>query len=302
MSGDAITAFLHAMDAAGVRPVDAIADRLVSGGIVRFRADGDKPGRLNGWAVLHLDHPPAGAFGNWRLGAYGTWRADRRSKGRAVRPDHARLRTASRAREHAGHLQAQTRAAAVWEAATPATRHPYADAKAMHLAALRVDGARLLVPMRELVTGALWNLQTIAPDGVKRFLPGARTAGRCWGRGAPGETLALCEGVATAAAIHAATGLCAIAAMSACNLETVARAMRRRWPAAAIVVGADLDDVGIAKAAHAACAVGGMVAHPPHPPGDPPHGWDFDDALRAMGAAAVRRAIVSALPRGEGAA
>ena len=145
--------------------------------------------------------------------------------------------------------------------------------------------------MRDLATAALWNVQTIAADGLKRFHPGARTTGLCWGRGAPGDMLALSEGMATAAAIHAATGLCSVAAMTAGNLEVVARAMRRRWPAAAIIVGADLDPVGEAKAANAARAVAGLIARSPHPSGAPPRGWDFDDALRAMGPYAVRAAF-----------
>ncbi len=288
MRADAIMGFLEAMAAAGVRPVDPLADKLAEGGIVRFRADGDKPGRLNGWAVCHSDKRPAGAFGHYRLGAHGTWRADGGSvTRRCAGADFSRQRAARNAETHTRHMEAQTGAIALWESASPATAHPYADAKGLSLVGLRSDSGRLLVPMRDLATGALWNVQAMATDGCKRFLPGARTAGLCWGRGAPGDTLALCEGMATAAAIHAATGLCSIAAMTAGNLEAVARAMRTRWPCAAIIVCADLDPLGEAKAADAARVVGGLVARPPHLSGAPPRGWDFDDALRAKGPDAV---------------
>ncbi len=198
----------------------------------------------------------------------------------------------SRVRPHPTQ-KAQARAVALWEAASPATAHPYAEAKGLSLEGLRVAGGRLFIPMRDLATGELWNVQTIAPDGLKRFLPDARTAGLCWGRGEPGRVLALAEGMATAAAINAATGLCAIAAMTAANLEAVARAMRRRWGAATIIVGADLDPVGEAKAADAARAMSGLIARPPHPSGAPPRGWDFDDALQDMGPDAVRAAFAS---------
>ena len=55
--------FIASMEAAGVRPVEPIAQNLAAGRLIRFRADGDKPGRRNGWAVLHLDGTPTGAFG-----------------------------------------------------------------------------------------------------------------------------------------------------------------------------------------------------------------------------------------------
>lgn len=231
-----------------------------------------KPGRLNGWAVFHADKRPAGAFGHYRLGLDRiTWRADDARVARSgAGVDYVRQRATKAAFDLAGQIDSQARARALWKAATPATSHPYADAKGLSLTGLRSQAGRLLVPMRDLATGELWNAQAIGPDGFKRFLPGARTAGLCWGRGLPGHTLALAEGMATAAAIHAATGLCAIAAITAANLEAVARVMRRRWPAATIIVGVDLDPVGETKASDAARAVSGLIARPPHPSGAPP--------------------------------
>lgn len=300
MTAPAITAFLHVMAAAGMRPVEPIMDRLARGELVRFRAEGDKPGKRNGWAKVYLDERPAGVFGHWRTGERGTWSAGAsalsRADRRALSARFARERADRAAREHAGHVAAQARALALWEAATPATVHPYASAKGLALDGLRVAGGNLLVPMRDLATGALWNVQRIPPEprGTKRFSADARVSGTCWGRGAPGATLALAEGMATAAALHAATKACSVAAMTAGNLLAVALAMRRRWPEAAIIVGADMDPAGKAKATEAARAISGRVARPPHPLGDPPNGWDFDDALRTMGADAVRAAFASA--------
>jgi putative DNA primase/helicase len=295
MSADAIPCFLEAMAAAGVHPVDPLAPMLARGGLVRFRADGDKPGRLNGWAVFYADKRPAGAFGHYRLGVREVWRADGPLVSRrGASADYVRQRVAKAACDLARHEAAREYVQLLWGASRPATRHPYAERKGLSLEGLRQQGGRLLVPMIDLATGERWNVQRIMPDGVRLFAKDARTAGLCWGRGAPGDVLALSEGMATAAAIHAATGLCSIAAMTAGNLEAVARAMRQRWPAATIIVGADLDPVGEAKAAGAARDVSGMIARPPYPSGAPPRGWDFDDALRAMGPDAVRAAF--ALP------
>lgn len=69
---DTRLAFLSAMEAVGMKPVEGILSRL-GPDLLRFRCEGDKPGKLNGWAILHLDGVPAGAFGNYRLGLSQKW-------------------------------------------------------------------------------------------------------------------------------------------------------------------------------------------------------------------------------------
>lgn len=63
MTTDHVTAFIDAMTEAGMKPVEPIAGKL-GGKRIRFRCEGDRKGKQNGWAVLHLDARPAGAFGN----------------------------------------------------------------------------------------------------------------------------------------------------------------------------------------------------------------------------------------------
>jgi len=75
------------------------------------------------------------------------------------------------------------------------------------------------------------------------------------------------EGFATMAAVHSATGFGVAAAMSARNLETVAQAMRKLFPARELVIAADDDrhlteNIGLGVARKAAHAVGGVVATP----------------------------------------
>ena len=119
-----------------------------------------------------------------------------------------------------------------------------------------------------------------------------------WRRGDPGGVIALGEGAATMAAVYAATGLCSVAAFSAGNLATAARAVRVQWPAARLILCADDDagrwpNVGLDAANAAARSIGGLVARPPRPPGWPPDkGWDFADTFAAPGGAeAIRRAL-----------
>ena len=104
---DHISDFLSAMCAAGIRPVEPIADKLAFGSPVRFRADGDKPGRRNGWAWLHLDGVPAGVFRHYRLGVRAVWRAG--SDPRALSPAERRAIMAE-ARNSEARRKAETEA------------------------------------------------------------------------------------------------------------------------------------------------------------------------------------------------
>jgi putative DNA primase/helicase len=278
MSGEAVADFLSAMEAAGVRPVEPIAQALGGGSLVRFRCDGDKPGRRNGWALLHLDGRPAGAFGWYSAGIRERWRADRQE---AVSPaERLRLqrewRETSRRRDaerQAAQEAASVEAARLWTLGTaPDPRHPYLVRKGLPGEGLRQHGNRLLVPMRD-VTGRLWNLQRIAPDGFKTFLPGGRVSGLLSIIGGGGSRACLGEGWATMAAVRLSTGLPCIVAFSGENLEAVARSVRRQWPGLDLIICADDDrhlvnhpkiqkNLGLEYATAAAAAVGARVALP----------------------------------------
>jgi putative DNA primase/helicase len=274
----AVAEFIGAMEAAGVYPMEPIEHRLGQGGLIRFRSDGDKPGRRNAWAVLHLDGTPAGAFGSYRLRVAATWRADRveRLSPGQLRVQREQWRKA--AAERAAEIERQQAAASAyaverWNAAQPADPdHPYLLRKRMTPAGLRQIGDRLLVPMLD-ITGKLWNLQRINPAGLKLFLKGGRTGGLFWPLGKPGRTIGIGEGVATVAAVHRATGHAVVAAFSEKNLCDVAKIVRATFPAADIVLLADDDahlaedprirrNVGIEAARAAAAAVSGRVAIP----------------------------------------
>jgi putative DNA primase/helicase len=275
---DAVADFLGAMEAAGVKPLEPIAAALGKG-LVRFRCDGDGPGKRNGWAVLHLDGRPAGAFGNYKLGVTERWRAGSTERlPREERRELARQYRAARVAREAQVLELQKcSAASCWDrwnrASSVDPLHPYLVRKGVSGEGLRQLGSLLLVPMFD-ADAALWNLQTISPDGVKRFAKGARQSGLHLLIGKPGERLVVAEGYGTAAVIRRATGLPVVIAFSAANLTATALAIRSRFPAADIVIGADDDahlvehptiqrNLGLDAAMAAAQAVGGRVAVPP---------------------------------------
>ncbi len=112
--------------------------------------------------------------------------------------------------------------------------------------------------------GTLWNLQTIAPNGSKRFARGAKVNGLLWiaGQAAPGERLVIGEGMATVAAVRRATGLPVVAAMTAGNLPAVAAAIHASRPDLRLVIAADDDAAGMKAVREASQLTGAAVALP----------------------------------------
>lgn len=308
---DPVSEFLDAMGAAGIYPAEPIADKLASGNPVRFRADGDKPGRRNGWAWLHLDGVPAGVFRHYRLDIRKVWRAG--SAPRSLSPVEQRAIMAQ-VREREGRRKAETMARQ--EAAADVARdlwrdagkadpaHGYLVCKGLPPFGIRQHGASLLVPIVDCAF-RLWNVQRVYPDGSKRFLPGGRTDGLFWSHGAFWQDgrpttgpLVIGEGFATMAAVHHATGHGVVAAMSARNLETVARATRKLFPSRTLIVAADDDrhlseNIGLQAAQRAAESIGALLATPlPIAPEtrSADSGTDFADIAPAEVAARIAQA------------
>jgi len=156
-------------------------------------------------------------------------------------------------------------------------------------------GERLVVPIQD-TSGALLSLQTIGPDGDKRFLPGGRTRGGFQLIGTTFDVVLVCEGFATGAALHESTGHSVAVAFSSGNLDAVALAMRERFPAAEVVVCADDDagtdgNPGVTMARKAAQSAGGTVAVPVFGAVRPEDATDFNDLRQLRGDAAVQSAV-----------
>ncbi|KIX48621.1 hypothetical protein SY87_07545 [Burkholderia pseudomallei] len=203
--------------------------------------------------------------------------------------------------------QAAERARALWDGAVDAPdNHPYLARKgvraygvrlyrgALRIAGMACDGA-LVVPLRN-AQSELTSLEFISPDGEKRFLPGGAKAGAFHLFGEDSRCVLIAEGYATAASAFEASGLAVAIAFDAGNMTRVGRALRQRYPHAALVFAADNDakadgsNLGLKAATDAARAVGGMVAVPPD-------GLDLNDLHRKDGLAAVKALIDAALPQ-----
>ncbi len=293
---NAVTGLLDALRAAGVNPIDP-GEIVADGTLRRFRADGDKPGTRNGWAVLHQDH---GAGGSWKSGITCTWSEKATARMTRAEKDafHADIRKAKaeaqRQREAEQHVAAD-RASMLWAKATPAkAEHPYLVRKRIPPGNARQAGDLLVLKIED-ADGNTRSLQYIGPDGSKRMLSdGAKKSHFVIVAGAlPADLIVIAEGFATAATVATQfPGACTVAAIDAGNLEPVALAICARYPAAEIVIAADddrltADNPGMTKARAAAGAVHGKLVRPVWPDGAPERLTDFNDLAAWMMEAAA---------------
>lgn len=291
----------------GLCPPEILAD----GKLHRFDGPAEKPGKKSAWYVLYGDSLPAASFGDWRSGLTETWCAKPQNSLSAAERDLHRQRI-ERARAQAAEDRAaaaeEARLACVklWEAAGPVRAdHPYVKRKRIRPTGAKQLRDALAIPLRD-IHGSLRSLQFIQPDGSRRFKSGGVIAG-CFceiGKSqAPAAPLLICEGWATGCTLHEATGLSAVAAMSASNLLAVAQALRMKWPQRPLIVCADDDKAtqgnpGLTKAREAAAAVGGRLAIPAFGPNCPDGATDFNDLQQLDGLDAVRRCVDAAAAPG----
>lgn len=262
---------------------------------------------------------------------------------RAHEEARARRRAELQAAEAAAQAAAALRAAELWAAATldPAG-HPYLERKRVGAYGIRRaaewvrewvdpetgevhtwrDKDALIIPIWS-GPGVLASLQAILPartigraprDGEKDqrrdkdYLRDGRKHG-CYctiGRIKPDVTVVIiCEGYATGASLHEATGYPVMVAFDAGNLQPVAEALRAKLPSVRIVIASDNDQFhaprggkpfnpGVEAATAAAEACKGVLAVPQFESldGEP---TDFNDLAREQGADAVRAAVELAL-------
>ena len=310
---DPIDLFKLAIAAAGLTPPDTI---IADGKIHRFSTNG-KSSDDAGWYILHLDNIPAGSFGNWREGCTESWCSiERKAQTPEQQKQYATLLKSMQNARHrakkAEHDAAADIAAAIWAAATPiddAAAHGYLVKKGVrghgsrligaaearvHCAKLSysLSGPLLVIPMRN-AAGELRSLQFITADGTKRPLTGGEKQGCHYLikpeiQAAQSAILIVCEGFATGASIHEATGQPVAVAFDSGNLEPVAKSLRKLYPDAALFVAADDDhqtegNPGRTAAAGAAKAVGGVVVVPMFPADRPDKATDFNDMHQLAG-------------------
>lgn len=259
------------------------------------------------WYVLHSDGIPAGAFGDWRTGLSFSWCAKAENAMTPAERDAHRQRVkAMRAQREADgierHEEAALEAERIWKASEPCDENAYLLAKGVMAYGVRQGGQTLRIPMRD-TSGKLWNIERVNPADFKdkRGLLGGKRKGCFHTIGTPNGKIIVCEGYATGASIHEATGDAVAVAFNAGNVLPVASALHKKHPGLAIILAADDDhhtegNPGMSKAKEAAVAVGGTLAVPDFGADRPDRATDFNDLHQAAGLEAVQRCIQSALP------
>jgi phage/plasmid primase-like uncharacterized protein len=315
------------LDFARLHDVHIDLQRLQVDGRIHRADVGDRPNGRNDAAYL-LREDGAGWVTNFKA----------EGKPIAFRPELARERTPEEQQkaeaDRAAWLQQQaerqkvaiTDSLARWEASHEPKHFPYLQNPALPTAGLRQHSGQLLVPMLKLTDGEpgwvgaqriAWAEPGQSPD--KRFVVGTPTQGafavipiegqdaeaplRAFEAAKTAPHVVMCEGIGTALALHQATGLPVIAALSAQNLPDVARAlhdeMQGRMTLYADNDGERAAHKGQINALKAARILGGArtaIALPEKPNGVTPPGYDARDQLRDSGPDAIRATLDRAVP------
>ena len=264
---DAIDQFKQAISNAGLTPPDTIQP----GRWHKFPGHQKNGKNKAAWCFM-FDDMRGGVFGDYSTDMESTWQSSKATQYTAAEQDAHRQRIKAMQVQREAELIQRHHVAATddihrWQAATACTQHGYLTTKGVQGYGVRMDGAgALIVPMRD-AAGELCSLQIITTDGDKRFLSGGKVKGCYHSIGKPARVLIVCEGYATGASIHEATGEPVAVAFNAGNLEAVAVALRNKYPTHPIVIAADDDhqtpgNPGIAKATAAAQSAGAALAVP----------------------------------------
>lgn len=245
------SSFRQAMEADGLTPGDIIPGRLH-----RFPGIGKKNGNPAGWCKM-FDDGLGAVYGDFSTGLFKTWQAEQveaytPEQKAAFRAKVAESRRQAEQAQKERQAEAASVAAGILQAANgnPA-QHPYFLKKGVPMGDLVRRGPwpqrgwddALLFPIYAS-SGGVTSIQAISADGDKDFLSGGRIKGCLYPLGKiSGSTgrIVLGEGIATVASVCLVMQCPGAAAMSAGNLELVAKTIKKLAPGAEIIIVADDD-------------------------------------------------------------
>jgi putative DNA primase/helicase len=287
-------AFREAMHQVGVMHTGAIID---DGQIHRFPT-GNK-NNPDGWYVFY---GMAGSFGDWRRDIREKWNVKSEhlkegDKERLIEQINKAKQTAEE-EQLRKHEETAVLASKKWASLSETGRSPYLEKKEVDGFNVRysTDKDVLVIPLKD-ITGKLWSLQWINPDGTKRFLTGGRKKGffHHIGNLKNGDPIIIVEGYVTGASIHMAAQKTVVIAFDAGNLDPVIEDLKKVYPKSSIVIAGDDDcwnqtNTGREKAEEAAQQYGCSVIFPQFKDtGTKP--TDFNDLHVLEGLAVVKEQI-----------
>jgi phage/plasmid primase-like uncharacterized protein len=286
---------------------------LQDGALHRVGCEGDS-GQPCWYKLYPADPIAAGSFGCHKRGINETWVQNGDTK---VNPmDMAKLRQQWAADKVAAEKEQKDRwdrfaiecQKEISQYKRASYTHDYLQTKVVTAYGnlLENDAGDLVLPLQD-AAGKVWTYQTIDCLGDKLFRPGGKVAGcfyyLCDRKDGP---LIICEGYATGATVHQATGWATACAMNCGNLEEVATSLRETNPGRPMIIAADNDrftkekdgtpkNVGIEKAKKAATSTKSKVVAPEFPDGST-KGTDFNDLAEISGVDAVHAVFTKAMP------
>lgn len=315
MRNSSLITFTEPLRAAGL-----LVEHLETDGVLHRCGTTDKPRGKDGAYRIHLDDPACCWWKNWITGDEGS-RSTKPAKDlspaerKALRERIAAARKAAEEEQATRWAASAKLARAIWKRAGSASdAHPYLQRKGVPaLGGIRQREFRgvveLLLPVLD-ASGTLVSLQRILPEKPaegpdKLFLKGGKTAGGYFPipakDGSKDGPLLVCEGYATAASLHLATGHACLVAFNAGNIEDVSRMARDKYPDREIILCADNDcetmkegktwNPGVEAATKAAQAIGAKLAVCPALDGAKA---DFNDLHTARSLEAVRQVVEEA--------
>lgn len=223
-------------------------DKIFSDGkIHRFKINN----KLDGWYVLFVGKYSNGVYGDWKTGNKYSWSSkDYRTLSakelhrynKYIRKCEKKLEGDKRKRR----INAKRRANKLWDKSDSieTNEHPYLQQKGIKAYGLKVNSAynKLLIPIFD-IEGHIHNIQKISESGEKRFMPDGSITGLCFSIPATKESdeIYICEGYATGASIHEATGGSVYVAFNAGNMKPLTESLVEKFPNKNFILCADND-------------------------------------------------------------
>lgn len=230
-----------------------VSEIIPDGKIHRFPLSDEKK-KESGWYVIFRGETKngslffAGSFGDWKSGQKITCCTLKSRSKEDKKFIDAQFKKAEKAFDAAQEIkwkETQKTCTDFW-AKLPAIKNPvefdYLIKKGLpHGYGARYSSEAIYLSVSDVAEN-VWGVQKIMPDGTKLFQPGTKKKGNFFRIGdVPRETAYICEGFATGASIHEATGSTVFCAFDAGNLPSVTAVLRKAYPEVAFAICADND-------------------------------------------------------------
>lgn len=282
---------------AGITPPNEI---IGDGQLHRFSTNEEK-GNKDGWYVFHTDGVPNGQFGCWRSNIKDSWvanigRSHSEAEIKLLKDQTTRTIELRKLERNKAIESARLRALNIWEKSVEPVNNSYLIKKGIKAFVAKEYGQNLVIPIYQF--GQIVSLQSINKEGYKEFLKDGAVSGSYCPIGSIVDQIpiCICEGYATGASIHEATGYSIIVAFTSGNLTKVAKVIKAEYPNHELIIAGDDDfknekNPGKKSATEAAELTGARLVFPTFYEPRNASQTDFNDMAQAQGLFAVTAAF-----------